>query len=145
MNEMKDERIKQAHDRIMAEFGTTVFFFALAAFLAKIFLFHKGLSDCVVEYVIIIGAPLFQAVRCRQLKIAFYRPGMEKTYWKKALAVLAAVALLYLAYSTVRLGGPAKKLLPLLIFIAAFAAIRFAALLLEKKRAEKLEKEFDDE
>ena len=98
---MKDERIKQVHDQIMGEFGTTVFFFALAAFLVKILLLHKGLSDCVVEYVIIIGAPLFQAVRCRQMKIAFYRPGMEKTYWKKALAVLAVVALVYIAYGQV--------------------------------------------
>ena len=142
---MKDERIKQAHDQIMAEFGTAVFFFALAAFLVKILLLHRGLSDCVVEYVIMIGAPLFQAVRCRQMKIAFYRPGMEKTYWKKALAVLAAVAVVYIAYSWASLGGPAKKLLPLAAFAAAFAAIRFGPILLEKKRAKKLEKEFEDE
>ena len=143
---MKDERIKQVHDQIMGEFGTTVFFFALAAFLVKILLLHKGLSDCVVEYVIIIGAPLFQAVRCRQMKIAFYRPGMEKTYWKKALTVLAVVALVYIAYGQVSLGdGWTTKLLPLPAFAAAFASIRFGAILLEKKRARKLEEEFEDE
>lgn len=142
---MMDERIKQAYNRIMSEFGIGVFFFALAAFLVKIIWFHKGIQDCAVEYVIIIGAPVFQAVRSRQLKVAFYQKGMEKNYWKKSLAVLAAIVLLYLAVSWKIFGNPAARLLPLAVFAAVFAALRVILIGLEKRRAGKLEQEFEDE
>ncbi len=143
---MKDERIKQVHDQIMGELGTTVFFFALAAFLAKILLLHKGLSDCVVEYVIIIGAPLFQAVRCRQMKIAFYpsRHG-ENLLEESADRSGSCGACLYRIWS----GQPWRRLdneasAPC-GFCRGLCGNPVRAILLEKKRARKLEEEFEDE
>ena len=142
VNDMKDERVKQAYDQIMSEFARAVFFFALAAFLVKIIGFHKSLEDCVTEYVIIIAAPIFQAVRARQLKLSFYQKGMEKSMWIKTMAVLAVVAVFYGIYIWKK-AAQITSLLPLAAFIAAFVLIRILVVFREKRRAKRLEKEFD--
>ena len=72
---MMDERTTQVRNKIMSEMAMLMYLFVAAAFAVKVLLMGKGIRDCVVEYVILILAPLYQYVRARQLKFSLYRPG----------------------------------------------------------------------
>ena len=52
-----------------------MYLFVAAAFAVKVLLMGKGIRDCVVEYVILILAPLYQYVRQGSWKFSLYRPG----------------------------------------------------------------------
>ena len=64
---MMDERTTQVRNKIMSEMAMLMYLFVAAAFAVKVLLMGKGIRDCVVEYVILILAPLYQYVRARQL------------------------------------------------------------------------------
>jgi len=74
-SDMMDERTTQVRNKIMSEMAMLMYLFVAAAFAVKVLLMGKGIRDCVVEYVILILAPLYQYVRARQLKFSLYRPG----------------------------------------------------------------------
>ncbi|MFR2693283.1 MAG: DUF6773 family protein [Enterocloster bolteae] len=55
---MMDERTTQVRNKIMSEMAMLMYLFVAAAFAVKVLLLGKGIRDCVVEYVILILAPL---------------------------------------------------------------------------------------
>ena len=57
---MMDERTTQVRNKIMSEMAMLMYLFVAAAFAVKVLLMGKGIRDCVVEYVILILAPLYQ-------------------------------------------------------------------------------------
>lgn len=57
---MMDERTTQVRNKIMSEMAMLIYLFVAAAFAVKVLLMGKGIRDCVVEYVILILAPLYQ-------------------------------------------------------------------------------------
>ena len=68
-SDMMDERTTQVRNKIMSEMAMLMYLFVAAAFAVKVLLMGKGIRDCVVEYVILILAPLYQYVRARQSEV----------------------------------------------------------------------------
>ena len=75
---MMDERTTQVRNKIMSEMAMLMYLFVAAAFAVKVLLMGKGIRDCVVEYVILILAPLYQYVRARQLKFSLVPAGIRQ-------------------------------------------------------------------
>lgn len=141
---MEDERVRQGYDRMMGEFGLLVYYFLAAAFVVKTLVLGLEAKDCAVELAVLVAAPVWQAVRSRQLALSFYHAGREWRYWKRVGLAMAALGLLYGGWALAGHGEEAGDLMPLLGFIGLFSALRFLYLKAEKRRAGRLEKEFED-
>lgn len=142
---MKDERIVQTSNKIWGELGKLVYYFAVAAFLVKNIFLQMKLNDCVVEYTILIGTPVYQLIRSWQLKLTVYKPMDRKKYWITEISVVAATVAIYIV---VFLGGSGRaiqeNLVTLLAFIAALHLTRSLLYRMDQKRSEKLNKEYED-
>ena len=68
---MKDERVMQSTNKIWGEIGRLAYYLAAASFVVKCLFFGFKLEDCILEYVIMIGAPIYQLFRMHQLKLAY--------------------------------------------------------------------------
>lgn len=146
---MVDERIKQGQQKIWSEMGRIMYFLATGSFLLKCLALHKSLEDCIIEFLIIVGVPVYHLIRSWQLKLSFLpaNDGKGRRSQIRTLAFrLAVVAVIFAVYL---LQEPQKDwkevLIYILSFLAAFQACRMFILFIERKRADKLEEEYDDE
>lgn len=143
---MKDERVIQTGHKIWSEIGKIVYWFVAAAFVTKILLLRMNLNDCVVEYVILIGVPVYQLIRCWQLKLRVYKPVSKKKYWIREIRVTAATLAVYIG---VFLGGSdqavKEKGVALLAFAATLLLTRFLIFRMDKKRSDQLDKELEEQ
>ena len=111
----------------------------------------KGIRDCVVEYVILILAPLYQYVRARQLKFSLYRPGYgsQKHRVRRNLVSVTVGALVFILvfWRTSKTGTlDVKEVVPgVLTFVVVFLLTRVVIVRIEKKRADRLEQEYEDD
>lgn len=147
---MMDERTTQVRNKIMSEMAMLMYLF-VAAFAVKVLLLGKGIRDCVVEYVILILAPLYQYVRARQLKFSLYRPGYgsQKHRVRRNLVSVTAGALVFILvfWRTSKTGTlDVKEVVPgVLTFVVVFLLTRVVIVRIEKKRADRLEQEYEDD
>lgn len=149
--QIKDERVEQAKNKIYSELMLLSYVIVVASFCVKSIYFGMTLNQCATEFIILVLAPVYQAVRSRQLGVVLTG---GKNGWKQHLSVLVVVVLLFallLARShfsgqtpgvTVNLSA---GLTFLAVFIVIFLALRFLALWAERRRAERLERRYDDE
>lgn len=148
---MMDERTTQVRNKIMSEMAMLMYLFVAAAFAVKVLLMGKGIRDCVVEYVILILAPLYQYVRARQLKFSLYRPGYgsQQHRVRRNLVSVTAGALVFILvfWRTSKTGTlDAKEAVPgVLTFVVVFLLTRVVIVRIEKKRADRLEQEYGDD
>lgn len=142
---MKDERVIQTSNKIWSELGKLVYYFAAVAFFTKIIFLQMKLDDCVVEYIILIGCPVYQLIRSWQLKLTVYEPVDKKKYWRREIGVIAAAVAIYIM---VFLGGSGRaikeNLVMLLAFVAALHLTRSLIFSIDRKRRDKLRKEYED-
>ncbi len=142
---MKDERIIQTSNKIWGEFGKMVYLFAAAAFFAKVIFLQLKLDDCVVEYIILVGGPVFQLIRSWQLKLTVYKPVDKKKYWIREIGVITATVAIYMF---VFLGGSDRaikeNLVTLLAVVVALHLARSLIYRIDKKRTDQLNKEYED-
>mgnify|MGYP003220905927 FL=1 len=148
---MMDERMTQVRNKILSEMPMIMYVFVAAAFAVKVLLLGKGIRDCVVEYVVLILAPLYQYVRARQLKFSLYQPensGRKQRVRRNLVSVTvgALVFILFFWRSTRQENLDANEMVPgVLIFAAVFLLTKVAIVRIEKKRADRLEREYEDE
>ncbi|MBS6955570.1 MAG: hypothetical protein KH230_20335 [Enterocloster asparagiformis] len=143
---MKDERIMQSMNKIWGEIGRLTYYLAVASFVVKVLIGGFKMENWIVEYVIMIGAPVYQFVRMRQLKLAFGGSLKKRGYWKRELIVMLVVVAVYLLVMFTRTEVNVKEaLISLVAFIVSFQAIRALIVTLEGKRTERLEKEFEED
>ena len=146
---MMDERTTQVRNKIMSEMAMLMYLFVAAAFAVKVLLMGKGIRDCVVEYVILILAPLYQYVRARQLKFSLYRPGSQQHRVRRNLVSVAVGALVFILvfWRTSKTGTlDAKEAVSgVLTFVVVFLLTRVVIVRIEKKRADRLEQEYEDD
>ena len=150
-SDMMDERTTQVRNKIMSEMAMLMYLFVAAAFAVKVLLLGKGIRDCVVEYVILILAPLYQYVRARQLKFSLYRPGYgsQKHRVRRNLVSVTVGALVFILvfWRTSKTGTlDVKEVVPgVLTFVVVFLLTRVVIVRIEKKRADRLEQEYEDD
>lgn len=92
---MMDERIYQGQRKIWSEMGKAMYYLAVGALLVKCLVLHMGLEDCVTEYLMIVGVPVYHMIRSWQLKLSFVPTGGERTKraWLIRFGVLVVVGI----------------------------------------------------
>lgn len=143
---MKDERVMQSTNKIWGEIGRLTYYLAAASFVVKCLFFGFKLEDCILEYVIMIGAPIYQLFRMHQLKLAYSMMTDKRRYWKREAVVMLVVVVVYIAVMLTRSELDVKEaLISLVAFIVSFQAVRLLIVTREEKRAKRLEKEFEED
>ncbi len=139
-----DERIYLGQQKIWSEMGRGMYYLAVGSLLVKCLAFHMGLGQCSAEYLVIIGAPVYFQIRSRQLKMSFLpaKGKRNRQVWLIRLGLLTAIA----AYWTLNKSQDWKSAAVYLVsFLAAYQVTRTLLALSEKKRAKRLEEEFDSD
>lgn len=150
--QIKDERVEQAKHKIHAELMQISYLIIVVSFCVKSIYFNMNLRQCATEFLILILAPLYQSIRSRQMDVVF---GDVKTaWWRQMLPVLVVVVFLFglVTARSYMNGKPAwvsanlsAGFLFLLIYLVIFAAVRFLAVRAERRRANRLEHQYDEE
>lgn len=145
MTNFVDERVLQARRKIASEMMYLMYFFIVIAFCVKVLGFGKGLEDCITEFIIMVSIPIYQNIRARQMKVVLsdFRK-RSKASTVSGLLVGAVVML----FAMRRLEGsiePAEALTSILSFALTFVLVRYVFTYIEKRRAKKLEAEYEED
>lgn len=62
-----DERIKQQYHRIYSEMYIIILCMAAASAVVKTAFFRQNIPDLGLEYIILVGSPIYRLIRCRML------------------------------------------------------------------------------
>ena len=139
MKQYQDERTLQVRNRIYAELMRIMLCVVVLSFCIKTLYFHMGLTQCMTEYILMILAPVYQAVRIRQTEVVL---GTGQDSRKRATPLLLLLLIPFFLRKSEWTNGDFSALLP---FVLLFLAIQYLFFHAEKKRAEKLEKRYDAE
>lgn len=141
----KDERIEHAKQKIGSEMMQLVFYGVVISFLVKVLFLHYGLEQCILEFLILVLVPIYQAIRCRQLGIvlsAFVKPTLKNSI-PSIITGVFVMGFYFLAVSQEK--DKIAAITGMIAFCVTFIAARFGFYHLEKRRKEKLEKEYDEQ
>ena len=89
MKQYQDERTLQVRNRIYAELMRIMLCVVVLSFCIKTLYFHMDLAQCMTEYILMILAPVYQAVRIRQTEVVL---GTGKDSRKRATPLLLLLA-----------------------------------------------------
>ena len=142
MKQYQDERTLQVRNRIYAELMRIMLCVVVLSFCIKTLYFHMGLTQCMTEYILMILAPVYQAVRIRQTEVVL---GTGQDSRKRATPLLLLLLIPFFLRKSEWTKVDFSALLPPVVFVLLFLAIQYLFFHAEKKRAEKLEKRYDAE
>lgn len=147
---MKDERIQQAINKIRSEMATIILLVVALSFLVKTLVFNMGLKECITEYLIMILSPLYQFIRMHMMKISIYGERGNKQSIKTMLIAISVllVASAIILFKKIKESSSynwQNSVIFLLVFLALFIAIHLMTNKFNQQRAQKYEKEFDDD
>ncbi|KXL54095.1 hypothetical protein CLNEO_01910 [Anaerotignum neopropionicum] len=144
---IRDERVEQNKNKILAELMRLVCFFVVISFVVKSLYFKMDLSQCITEYVIIIFAPIYQMVRSRQLGVVLTTNLREQLNPKRniIMAILGVVVFFFIWFTSGRQVTKEFAFWYIATFLVAFFLIRVVFVRSEEGRIKKLEKEFEDD
>jgi len=140
----RDERTEQMKNKIYAELLKVIYYAVAISFVIKISLFEKMLGDCLLEYGILMGVPIYQAIRCRQLGVVFM-VSEDKLKKGNLISITGFVIILVVAWFFRGEENLVWAVSFVLCYGAAFIAVRVLFAKAEKKRQLKLEKEYEDD
>ena len=148
---MMDERTTQVRNKIMSEMAMLMYLFVAAAFAVKVLLLGRGIRDCVVEYVILILAPPLSVCQGKAAEIQPVPAGIRQpeTSCRRNLVSVTVGALVFILvfWRTSKTGTlDVKEVVPgVLTFVVVFLLTRVVIVRIEKKRADRLEQEYEDD
>ena len=140
-----DERVLQARRQIGSEMMQLMYYFLVIAMCVKVLVFGMTFEDCITEFIIIVSAPIYQNIRARQMKVVL---GNFRKYSRKGAVIAIVGGTIGMLLSMWRLKGSIDKadaVTSIVTFAVTFSLARYGFAHLEKKRAEKLEKEYEDD
>ena len=144
--QLKDERVEQAKSKIYSELMLIIFYLVAASFCVKALYFHMDLKQCATEYIILIMTPIYQTVRSRQMGVVLSTKYSRKALLPTAAIIMLMVVLLWMSNKGVpSTARTLSAVLSLAVFAVLFLVVQGIFLHLERKRAEKLEHQYDDE
>ena len=143
MKQFQDERTVQVRNQIHAELMRIMLCVVVLSFCIKSLYFHMDLRQCMTEYIIMLFAPLYRAVRLRQTE-AVLGTGQDSRKRTAPLLLLLLLIPFFLRKSEIA-NGKFSSLLPMAVFVALFLAVQYLFSHAEEKRAENLEKRYDAE
>lgn len=141
-----DERIRQEYHRIYSELYLIILCVSCVALVVKIMFLQKSLMDCWLEYMILVGSPLYRFVRCRMLRVAAPAKAWEKQWKVRMAGCLVMVTVLYCLAAYIRTGeiAAAKLLIFLVPFVLTFLLVGFGAAYLQKRWQKKMEDKYSE-
>ena len=145
MTNFVDERVLQARQKIASELMLLMYYFLVIAMCVKVLVFGMTFEDCITEFIIIVSAPIYQNIRARQMKVVL---GNFRKYSRKGAVIAIVGGTIGMLLSMWRLKGSIDKadaVTSIVTFAITFSLVRYGFAHLEKKRAEKLEKEYEDD
>ena len=139
-----DERVLQARRQIGSEMMQLMYYFIVIAFCIKSLYFGMNLQECMTEFIVLIAAPVYQAYRSRKLGVVL---GNYRKASKASNIISIGIGLSVLLLSLSARGGfaTAEALSAIVTFVVVFSFTRFGFARMEEKRAEKIEKEYEDD
>lgn len=146
LQQLKDERVEQAKSKIYSELMLIIFYIVVASFCVKALYFHMDLKQCATEYIILILTPIYQAIRSRQMGVVLSTKSSRKALLPIAAIIILMVVLLWMSNKGVpSTARTISAVLSLAVFAVLFLVVQGIFIHLERKRAEKLEHQYDDE
>lgn len=145
MTNFVDERVLQARRKIASEMMYLMYFFIVIAFCVKVLGFGKGLEDCITEFIIMVSIPIYQNIRARQMKVVL---GDFRKRSKASTVSGILVGVVVMLFAMRRLEGsiePAEAVSSIVSFAVTFALVRYIFAYIEKRRAKKLEAEYEED
>ena len=146
LQQCKDERVEQAKSKIYSELMHVIFYIIVASFCVKALYFNMDLKQCATEYIILILCPLYQAIRSRQMGVVLGTEPNRKALLPVVVVLILMVMLLWLRNAGVPSAAHnVSAWLTLGVFAVLFLVVKGIFVHLERKRAKKLEHQYDDE
>ena len=145
MKNLVDERVIQTKQKIGSEMMHLMYYFLVIAMCVKVLVFGMTFEDCISEFIIIVSAPIYQNIRARQMKVVLSN---FRKYSRKGAVFAIVGGTIGMFLSMLRLKGSIDKadaVTSIVTFAVTFSLARYGFAHLEKKRAEKLEKEYEDD
>ena len=146
MTNFVDERVLQARRKIGSEMMQLMYYFIVIAFCVKVLAFGMAFEDCITEFIIMVGAPVYQNIRARQMKVVLTTFSRKTSKVSTLSSILVAVAVM--AFFMWRNEGrvdPEEIISYAVSFAAMFILVRYGFTYIEKRRAKKLEEEYEDD
>ena len=143
---MVDERLRQGYNKIRSEFSMIIYCAAIISFIIKTTIWGMVIKDTVFEFAVILLFPIYLFIRTRQLGLEI--PFSKKRTTKSGIIINMVVCAEVVAVVFFMNKGSIdikEAAVFLVAYVAAFRTIRIGLINIEKKRAEKMEKEFDDD
>lgn len=138
-----DERIKQQYHRIYSEMYIIILCMAAASAVVKTAFFHRNIPDLGLEYIILVGSPIYRLIRCRMLGVVLEPSGTgTKTFLIRLTAAMAAAAAVFGIIMYFRNGS--MNVINYIAFIIPFLLIFLLTALISKKLHDSWRKRLED-
>ncbi len=91
-----DERIRQGYHKIYSEMYIIILCLAAASAVVKVAFFQKNSLQLGLEYIILVGSPIYRLVRCRMLGVSAEPSGLgTKMFMLRMAGAVVLIAALY--------------------------------------------------
>ena len=144
---MRDERTTQVMRQIHSEMTLITVLLCALSMVIKVLLFEKSINDCLLEWIILVGSPVYQAVRTRMLKVSISNGSLN---WKRNIksTLISFVVILVLFILTALIHPdrmtPSFMFSFLIPYVIVLFLVRTIFGKMEERHARKLEEEYDD-
>ena len=144
---MRDERTTQVLQRIHSEMMVIMILMCALSMAIKVLFFEKGLSDCMLEWIVLVGSPVYQMIRARMLKVSLGNGALDlKRTFKSTLLSLVTILVIFgitavLHPEKMTFGFALNFLIP---YVIVFFVLRVVFSKMEERHARKLEEEYDE-
>ena len=144
-----DERIKEGYRKVYSELFQIILVVCCLSFVIKTVFLGLSSIDCIPEFPIMIGSPVYLLIRSRMLGFTQLHAVPDKARKKKYSALLSGLCGFFLVFivSALRRGEEAN--LPAALCIGAIFAVCFLISYgifqkIERRRQKKLDSRYDD-
>ena len=136
-----DERIKETYRKIYAELFVIVLFACCISMLIKFIFLHRSMPECILEFLILTGSPVYMAVRTRMLGVTQVPFFQNRSRLRRRTGLAAGLLTALFVFAAVR--NDDTDMVSLAVFGAAFLASFLLAQSIYRKAEEKRQKKLD--
>lgn len=143
-----DERIKETYHKIYAELFTIILAGCCISIIVKLAFFGRNAADCIPEYPILVGSPIYLAIRTRMLGVTqiSYQDRKKR---KRLLPLFCGLFVAVFVFTAImRTHGEPMDVLKLagfmVPFVLTFVLAHTGFRKLEERRQKKLDSKYDD-
>lgn len=141
-----DERIRQEYQKIYSELYLIILGLCTCSLIVKVAFFGQNFSQLWLEYIILVGSPVYRLIRSRTLGVAIPAENRKKQLFIRfaaALILLMAIDILVMYFRFGRVNG--RELLALFLpFTVIFLLAAVISSAVQKNWQKKLEDKYKE-